>query len=83
MPAPPMHCMMSWIKTPMHRAAFAAFFTADFFLGRYAANYYAKELLPRATSRHVRDASAGLERDRICMYCWMHGDELVEENESH
>ena len=75
--------MISKIKLPTHRAAFAAFFTADFFLGRYAANYYAKELLPRTTCRLLLEAPAALERDRICLYCWMHDNKLAEENENH
>eukprot|EP00973_Karenia_brevis_P074929 10411727-Karenia_brevis.AAC.1 len=54
-PGQPLHCMMSNIRLPKYRSAWAAFFAGDFFLGRYAGNFYAKSLLPRITSRCVTE----------------------------
>ena len=38
---PPLHMALDWIGPRTNRAAVAALFGGDFFLGRYAGNYFA------------------------------------------
>eukprot|EP00973_Karenia_brevis_P050627 7029247-Karenia_brevis.AAC.1 len=46
-PGPPLHIGLAWVTRALHRSAIAALFTGDLFLGRYASNYFARNLLPK------------------------------------
>lgn len=43
---PPIATILDWIGPLCHVQAVIGFFSGDFFLGRYAGNYFAKQLLP-------------------------------------
>ena len=80
-------CLLSDCTGDGKSSAWAGFFVGDFFLARYAANFFAKSLLPRCTARCVTEkiqhTSGAFDRRRICMYCWLHCDTLVIENVCH
>jgi hypothetical protein len=65
------------------RAAVSAWFSGDFFLGRYAGNYFAKQLLP-TSARHLAElGSKGIDPSRVCLHCWHFNRKPILENESH
>ena len=79
---PPLAHALDWIGHPTHRAAVVALFCGDFFLGRYAGNYFAKPFLP--SGRHAIDAeSLDIDASRICIHCWHSRHQLILEGEGH
>ena len=74
---------MTYIDIPGHRAAVSAFVAGDFFLGRYAGNYFAKKLLPTNPRYASRLAAAELDGSRICLHCWSTSRSLFLEDEAH
>lgn len=79
----PMSSAPDFIESRSHAAAVAAFFSGDFFLGRYAGNYFAKTLLPSSRRHLTRMASMSLDAKRVCLHCW-HVLRLAHlEDESH
>ena len=80
-PAPP--TALAWVGTPGHAAALAAFFAGDFFLARYAGNYFAKKLIPSRPCHMSRLTSLGLEGSRVCLHCWHCDRSLHLEDEAH
>eukprot|EP00973_Karenia_brevis_P064102 8907803-Karenia_brevis.AAC.1 len=50
-PHPPLHVALDWVGNVQHRLAIIAFLAGDFFLGRYAGNYFGKSFLPCSSSR--------------------------------
>ena len=82
-PGPPLDVILNWIVLPTHRAALSALFCGDFFLARYAANYFAKGLVPQNASLQRELASVGLEADRVCLHCWNFHNKLSLERQAH
>ena len=79
---PPLHMALDWIGPRTNRAAVAALFGGDFFLGRYAGNDFAKGLLPG--SRYSSElAASSFGHSQVCLYCWHYLRELHLEDESH
>jgi hypothetical protein len=73
---------LDWAGPRPHRAAIAALLAGELFLGRYAGNYFAKELLP--DDRHMdRLAQPGMEASRVCLHCWHRDRTLHLEDEAH
>ena len=82
-PGPPVHFSINGIAIPSQRAALASFLCGDWFLGKYAKNYFARSLLPR-TAAHLRAArDAGVEERMVCTACWHLRREAVLEDEFH
>ena len=81
--AVPLHVALNWIIQPSHRAAVASFFSGDWGLGQYSANYFAKSLLPRSRIKRAALASEGVDPDCICLSCWIWRDIAVLENSAH
>jgi hypothetical protein len=79
---PPLHIALDWVGSRTNRAAVAALFGGDFFLGRYAGNYFAKGLLP-GRRYHSELATSNLGPSRVCLHCWHYSRELHLEDESH
>jgi hypothetical protein len=74
---------LDWIGPACHVKATIAFFSGEFFLGRYAANYFAKQLLP-ASARHLTSLQTrGIEAKRVCLYCWHNHRQAELEDEAH
>lgn len=78
-----MHVALSWVGPQSHRAALAAFFVGDFFLGRDAGNYFAKALLPTTARHGIQLRTVGGQPSRICVLCWHFHRDLHLEDESH
>ena len=79
----PLADALDMILSRGHTAAVVAFFGGEFFLGRYAGNYFAKPLLP-SSRRHIAEATAlGLDVSRICLHCWQDQRYICFEDEVH
>ena len=78
-PGPPLHVALNWVLPVPHRAALVSLFAGDMFLGKHAANYFAKGLLPCSSRRRAEPQQRGHDSDRICMACWMRRGELEDE----
>eukprot|EP00973_Karenia_brevis_P004493 615238-Karenia_brevis.AAC.1 len=83
LPGPPLHVALNFVEMPTHRHALCAFLAGDFFLGRYAANYFAKRLVPQSQRRRADLADMGLDADRVCLHCWCALDTPTLEDEGH
>jgi hypothetical protein len=75
--------VLAWIEVPCHATALAAFAAGDFFLGRYAGNYFAKPLLPSCARHRKQLEERNLEASRVCLHCWHYKHELHLEGEDH
>ena len=82
-PGPPLHSVLDAVELPGHRAAFASFLCADWFFGKYAHNYFAKQLLPRTTAHQAALRDAGSDRNTICFACWHRHRRVYLEDEFH
>ncbi len=72
-----------WVGPPANRSALLSLFCGDWSLGHYAANYFAKNLLPQQPEHLQRAATLGLDSSRVCLHCWHYNRNLVEEDEAH
>jgi hypothetical protein len=61
----------------------ASFLCADWFLAKYAKNYFAKNLLPRSAAHMQAVHDMGIEHNVVCMACWHRRREVALENEFH
>ena len=82
-PGPPLHTALSWIGPPAYRAAAAALFGGELFLGRYAGNYFGKALLPRTSQQLTQLNALGMEASRVCLHCWHRDKSVYLEDEAH
>ena len=73
---PPLHCGLAWVSRQSHRAAISALFAGDWFLARYAANYFCKSFVPDIVVDQVPCR-------RACATCWHDRQEAHFEDESH
>jgi len=82
-PGPPMHVALDWVSSIRNRAALASLLTGDWFLGRYAGNFFAKSFLPDLVRDSAALAAARTESSRVCICCWHYRREVHEEDEAH
>ena len=80
---PSLEVALGCVSFPGHAAALAGFITGEFFLGRYAGNYFAKGLLPSQNRHRGHLHALGLEASWICLHCWTHERILHLEDEAH
>ena len=81
--APSTVVCLEWVASTEHRLALIAFLCGDFFLGRYAGNYFAKELLPRSSARLAQASDLCADLSRICLPCWCRRSVIILEDEAH
>eukprot|EP00973_Karenia_brevis_P075496 10486874-Karenia_brevis.AAC.1 len=77
-PGPPLHIGIGYIPLPSDRAALASFVCGDWFLGKFACNWFAKNLLPRSDQ-----VEAATDPARICLSCWHSRRTVFFEDENH
>ena len=81
-PGPPLACCLDCVANSQ-RSAVAAFFCGEFALARYAANYFARSLLPRPE----QGVGVGLlgegDARRVCLACWHEHETAYYEDEAH
>ena len=82
-PGPPLHVLFDGIAIPGQRAALASLLCADWYFGKYAKNYYAKNLLPRTNAHLTLMQDAGVEEGTVCLACWHYRRVCVLEDEFH
>jgi hypothetical protein len=82
-PGPPLHITIDRISLPSHRAAFASFLCADWFFGKFAKNYFAKNLLPKTRAHSLATADAGVANEMVCLACWHFRRRAFLEDEFH
>ena len=82
-PGRPLHFVLDQLLHLAHRSALSSLLCCDWFFGKHAQNYFARNLLP-ALPRH-QDAidEAGVERSSICLACWHFRRYIVMEDEFH
>jgi hypothetical protein len=81
--APSLSLALDWAGPASHVAALAALFSGDFFLARYAGNFFAKSLIPSSKRIKAILAERGIQPSRICMTCWWQHSQLHLEDEAH
>ena len=62
---PPLAVALDWVTNVRNRSAISTLLTGDWFLGRYAGNFFAKDLLPHAARDSSAVDAAGVEASRI------------------
>ena len=83
-PGPALLSALGWVDIVSHRYAVVGFLCGDFFLGKYAANYFAKTLLPKTAARRIAVQNTGVDPARICLHCWMESEDMIAlEDERH
>jgi len=82
-PSPPLSTALDRAGPVSHAAALAGWIGGDFFLARYAGNYFAKALLPTETQHLALLAQRSVESSRICLQCWDGRREIHLEDELH
>ena len=82
-PGPSMPCLLEFIGLGLHRQAVGALFSGDWFLGRYAGNYFAKDFIPNTPVQLERARECGVDPSRVCLHCWHSRREAVLEDELH
>jgi len=82
-PGPPLHIALDAVMLPHHRAAITSLLCGDWFLGVYAKNYFAKQLLPSSAKHLLRLQDVSISGDTVCLSCWHHRRSLHIEDEFH
>jgi hypothetical protein len=82
-PGPPLHLAIDHVALPGHRSALASFLCGDWYLAKYARNYFAKGLLPRLPRHMARVDESGLVASSVCLACWHRRRTLHFEDEFH
>ena len=80
---PSLAIALDWVGPTCHVTAVSALFSGDFFLGRYAGNYFAKQLLPTSPKHLEALDSENIEASRVCLYCWHNRRQPILECEAH
>ena len=80
---PPIHLTLDGFALPNQRAAVASFLCADWFFGKYAKNYFARNLLPKTQAHLALVEEVGVDPRSICLACWHHRRQVFLENEFH
>jgi len=79
----PLHLALDQIPFPSHRAALASFICTDRFLGKFAQNYFARNLVPRLPRHIILARDAGVDCQSVCLSCWHFRREVFLEDELH
>ena len=82
-PGPPIHFTLDCMTVPSHRVAFASFLCADWFFGKYAKNYFARNLLPKTREQLQSVQAVGVTDNTVCLACWHFRRLPVLEDEYH
>ena len=82
-PGQPLQFGLDMISIPCHRAALASFLCADWFMAKYAKNYFAKSLLPRTAAHTQTVQDLGIEPGVVCLACWHRRRTATLEDEFH
>ena len=80
---PPVHVAIDWIGPQAHRAALTSMLVGDWFLGAYAGNYFARNLLPSQTIHKLQAAQACGDTSRVCLSCWHTRRRIALEDLAH
>ncbi len=84
LPGPPLSMCLDMVPDLTHRSALAALFTGDLWLARYAANFFARDLLPSRTWwREHQPLGEESSRVRVCLSCWRTRGNIYNEDEVH
>jgi len=82
-PGPPLHVGLGWVRSIQNRTALACLLTGDWFLGRYAGNFFGKSFLPHTSHDREALAAHGVDASRVCLSCWHLHRQVHLEDESH
>ncbi len=82
-PGPPLANALDWIHSPIHRQSLASLFAGDWFLARYAGNYFARDFIPSTRIQLQRAAEVGVDASRVCIHCWHTSRHVHLEDELH
>ena len=82
-PGPPLHMALDSVPLPHHKAAVASFLCADWFFGKYAHNYFARNLLPKSQNHISIVQDTGIAADTLCLPCWHHRRDIFLDDEFH
>ena len=82
-PGPPLHLALDMLEIPHHKDAFTSLLCGDWFLGRYAHNYFAPQLLPRMPQHRNQLEAFDENCSTVCLACWHFRREVYLENEQH
>ena len=82
-PGPPLHLALDQVVLPMHRTAVASLLCGDWYLAKYAHNYFARKLLPHRSQHLDRVDDIGVPAATICLSCWHYRRTLHFEDEFH
>ena len=82
-PGPPLHIFLDHFPLLSHRAAIASFLCGDWFLAKFAKNYYARNLLPKSGAHSILLQDAGVEERSVCLFCWHFRRVVALEDEFH
>ena len=74
---PPLHIALDWAGSTVNRSGLASLLTGDWFLARYACNYFAPSFVPQ------RVGVTGSDPRRNCLICWFDRRVSVVECEAH
>ena len=55
----------------------------DFFLARYAGNFFAKAFIPQRRAHLQGAANLDIQPSRVCIHCWHSQRQLIVESEGH
>lgn len=78
-----MHTALNCVGPIVHRSAISALLVGDWFLGRSAANYFAKDFIPSSRNGINAAADAKVQRERVCVHCWYNHHECYLEDAAH
>ena len=82
-PGLPLHLTLDAVGLPIHRQALASFLCGDWFLARYAHNYFARILGPQVPRHLALVQDQGIDGSTVCLSCWHFRREIFFEDEYH
>ena len=82
-PGIPLSMILGQISSQFHRNCLVGLFSGDFFLARYAGNYFAREFIPTTMVQKRRAEELGIQPSRVCLFCWHNSRRVCFEDESH
>ena len=74
---------MDSVPLPQHRAAIVFFLSADWFFGKFAHNYVARNLLPKTQKHMSLVQDTGIMYETLCLPCWQHRRCIALDDEFH
>ena len=82
-PGRPVHLLLDTVAFPSHRNSLASLLCGDWFLGKYAHNYFARELLPTSPRHQQIVQELGISASSVCLSCWHNRRTAITEDEIH